>query len=40
MGFATPAKIVRFVSAGASLLQTLAFGFNPGDATGTQGTGV
>ncbi len=40
IGFAAQAKHVRFVSAGAFALHTLPFGFNPGDATGTQGIGV
>ncbi len=31
---------VRCESAGASALHTLPFGFNPGDAAGTQGMGV
>ncbi len=30
----------RFVSAESSALHTIPFGFNPGDATGTQGIGV
>ncbi len=40
IGFAAQAKLVRFVSAGAFALHTLPFGFNPGDATWTQGIGV
>ncbi len=38
--FAAQAKPIRFESAGAPALHTLPFGFNPGDATGTQGIGV
>ncbi len=34
IGFATQAKLDRFVT------HTLPFGFNPDDATGTQGIGV
>ncbi len=40
IGFAAQANLVRFVSAGAFALHTLPFGFNPGDATWTQGIGV
>ncbi len=40
IGLAAQAKLVRFVSAGASALHTLLFGFNPGEATGTQGIGA
>ncbi len=40
IAFAAKAKSARFESAGASNLHTLPFGFNPGDATGTQGIGV
>ncbi len=36
-GFAAKAKPVRIVSAGAPALHTLSFGFNPDDATETQG---
>ncbi len=39
-GFAAQAKLARFMSAGGFALHTLPFGFNPGDATGTQGIGV
>ncbi len=35
--FTAKAKLVRFESAGTSALHTPPFGFNPGDATGTQG---
>ncbi len=39
--FAAQAKLTRFENAGASVFHTpLPFGFNPGDATGTQGIGV
>ncbi len=31
IGFPAQAKLVRFVSAGASALLTLRFGYNPGD---------
>ncbi len=37
--FVAQAKLVRFVNAGASALHAVRFGFNPGDATGTQGIG-
>ncbi len=40
ISFAAQAKPVRFESTGASALHTLPYGFNPGDATGTQGIGV
>ncbi len=40
IGFAAQVKPARFVRAGAPALHTLPFGFNPGDATGTQGIGV
>ncbi len=40
-GFASQAKPVRFMSAGASARNTPSlFGFNPGNATGTQGIGI
>ncbi len=39
-GFAAQVKLVRFDSAGTSVLHTLPFGLNPGDATGTQGIGI
>ncbi len=41
IGFAAPAKLVRFVSVVASALYiyTLPFGLNPGDATETQEIG-
>ncbi len=35
-----PSWLVRFESARDSTLHALPFGFNPGDATGTQGIGV
>ncbi len=38
--FAAQAKLVRLVSAEASALHTIRFGFNPGDTTGAQGIGV
>ncbi len=38
--FRAQAKLVRFVSAGMSALNTLPFGFNLGDETRTQGIGV
>ncbi len=37
IGFVAQTKLARFVSAGASVLHTLPFGFDPGDAAGTQG---
>ncbi len=37
VGFAAPAKLTPFESAGASALHTLQFGFNPGDATALRG---
>ncbi len=40
IGFAAQAKPALLESAGASALHTLAFGFYPGDAAGTQGMGV
>ncbi len=40
LGFAAQAKPDRYESAGASALHILPFGFNPGDATGTQGITV
>ncbi len=40
IGFAAQAKPVQFESAGEPALHTFPFGFNPGDATGTQGMGV
>ncbi len=40
IGFAAEAKPVRFKGAGASALHALPFGFNPGDATRTQGIGI
>ncbi len=40
IGFVVQAKLVMFESAGAATLHALPFGFNPGDATGTQGIGV
>ncbi len=39
-GFAVHTKLALFVSAGASAVYTLSFGFNPGDATGTQWVGL
>ncbi len=32
INFAVQAMLIRFVSAGASTLHTVSFGFNPGDA--------
>ncbi len=40
IGFAAQVKPIRLESAEASTCHTLPFGFNPRDATGTQGTGV
>ncbi len=38
--FTAQAKLSRFERAEVSVLRTLPFGFNPGDALGTQGKGV
>ncbi len=41
IGFVAQTESVRFESAGAFALHTPSlFGFNPGDATGTQGINV
>ncbi len=42
IGLPAQAKLARLKSAGAFAIRihTLPFGFNPGDATGTQGIGV
>ncbi len=40
IGFAAQAKLVRFVSLGASALDTLPFIFDPSDVMGMQGIGV
>ncbi len=40
IGFAAQTKPVQFESAGASALHIPPFGFNLGDAAGTQGRGV
>ncbi len=40
IGFADQARPVRFENAGASVLHTLSFGFNTGDATGAQEIGA
>ncbi len=37
IGFVAQTKLARFVNFGASVLHTLPFGFDPGDAAGTQG---
>ncbi len=40
ISFAAEAKLVRFDSVGTLARHAFPFGFNPGDATGTQGIGV
>ncbi len=40
LGFAAQAKLAGFVIIEVSALHTLHFGFNPGNATGTQEIGI
>ncbi len=40
IGFAAQAKLTLLGSAGTSVLSALPFGFDPGDAMGTQEIGV